>query len=366
MKTAEFAPSGCRCEYCLSKKTSGLSIGDRDLPLEADPLSDPVRNDPMIGKMIEVSAIAGGELQGLVSSQVEVTGVFYRFGVVVGYEVKSEKGTFSGSRKDFYVDREYLEDIQPPTATSSAIRSGMSHWAVQRDYWHDQIAGIEALCFELASITPRAAVSMQGNGWQFSIPDPLPGDSTVIDCRVVAHDNFWSLSTMVFPQRCEAAPSELVLDHWERTFRWAYEIVSRQGGTGTLPWEAAARNLKLRHQASSKILVPLVQRTLARASQAKEELTGNRCYFPPGSVSVGFSEVRLKAGTIGMTECPTDRRPYSVMTISAGALKKPGYLEQVVLHECIHMAVASTGGPAHNDEFNALAAKLGLSEDNRD
>lgn len=364
MKTAEFAPLGCKCDYCLSKKTSGLSIGDRALPLEADPTVDPIRSDPMVGKKIEVSAIAGGELQGLISAQVEVTGVFYRFGVIVGYEVKTDKGTFAGSRKDFYVDREYLEDIQPPTATSSSVRSGLSHWATQRDYWHDQIVGVEALCFELASITPRAALSVREGGWQFSIPDPLPGDSTIVDCRIAAHDNFWSLSTMVFPQRCEAPPSELVSDHWDRTFRWALAITSSQ--KEGLPWEAAVRNLKLRHQASRKVLAPLVQRTLAKAIAAKEELTGTKSYFPPGSVSVGFSEVRLKAGTIGMTECPTDRRPYSVMTVSAGALKKPGYLEQVVLHECLHMAVASTGGPAHNDEFNALAKKLGLSEDNRD
>lgn len=365
MKTAEFAPPGCKCDYCLSKKTAGLSVGDRDLPLEADIVIDPVRTGPMIGKTIEVSEIAGGELKGMFETQVQISGLLYRFGVVSGYEVTCDKGIFYGSLKDFYVDREYLEDIQPPTSVSAALRGGLSHWSQQRDYWHTQADGLEALCFELASITPSASVTTTSSGWNFYVPSLMPGDSAVVDCRAVMHEKFWSMSSMVYPIREATNPPAIIQDHWERTFNWAHQIATEMCGFG-FPWEKEAHDLLVRRRATSKLLEPLVRDTLVRCALAKRELTGEDFFFGPGSVSVGFSDVRLKAGTIGLTEPPTDRRPYSVMTISPGAVKKPGYLKQVVLHECIHMVVASTGGPAHNDEFNALAEHLGLTEENRD
>lgn len=346
-------------------KKAGLSIGDRDLPLEADMVIDPVRTGPMIGKTIEVSDLAGGELKGMFETKVQVSGVLYRFGSVAGYEVTCDKGVFYGTLKDFYVDREYLEDIQPPTSISAALRDGLSHWSQQRDYWHTQLDGIENFCFELASVTPSAVIRTTHESWNFHVPSIMPGDSAMVTCHAVLHENFWSMSTMVYPTREIVSPPAVKNDHWQRTFDWANHAAGHLMNLGW-DWKEGLHDLSVRRQASTRILEPLVRDTLARCAVAKKKLTGEDFFFGPGSLSVGFSDVRLKAGTIGLTEPPSDRRPYTVMTVSPGAVKKRGYLEQVVLHECIHMVVASTGGPPHNDEFNALSEELGLSKEHRD
>ena len=77
-------------------KTSGISVGDRDIPLEIDMRIDPVREGPMIGKIIEVSDIAGGELKGMFETKMQVSGILNRFGTTVGYEATCDKGIFYG------------------------------------------------------------------------------------------------------------------------------------------------------------------------------------------------------------------------------------------------------------------------------
>ena len=50
-----------------------------------------------------------------------------------------------------------------------------------------------------------------------------------------------------------------------------------------------------------------------------------------------------------------------MISISEAATEDPEYLQQVVLHECIHAVVYSKGGEPHNKEFKTLAKALGLS-----
>ena len=348
------------------KTAISLSIGDRTCPLEADFQGSVDRSHSLVGKTIEVSPIAGGDLKGESEKKARVTGVYLRFGTVVGFEVEIGGDTYYGTTKDFYVDREYLEDIQPPTATSAGLREGLAHWATQRDYWGAQTSGLEAFCFDLASATPQAMTECFPWGWRFLVPAPMPGDRAIVDCRAVRHDNLWSLSTLVYPNRAAVDPvPPLIEDHWARVFTWTHNI-----GLGMIPhgfpWDAAVRNLQVRAKATAQVLRPLVERTLADCVRAKAELTGTSPYLPPGSVTAAFSDVRLKAATVGLLEPPTDRRPYSVMSISPSVVRKEGYLQQVVLHECIHVVVGSTGGDPHNEEFLALSAKMGLDPENTD
>lgn len=350
------------------KTGASLSIGDRELPLEADFQVDADRGHELVGKTIEVSPIAGGDLRDKREQNAEITGVYQRFGVVVGYEVKIGDGSFHGSCKDFFVDRRYLEDLQPPTATSAALREALSHWAVQRDYWHTRIDGLEAFCFDLASVTPSAIPVCHDWGWQFFVPSPMPGDRAVVDCRAAAHDNSWTLSTAVYPERYRGDEAPRIIDdHWARVFTWTHQVALGMSHLHGLNWDGAIQGLQVRAEATTKILIPLVERTLERCIQAKQELTGELIYFPPGALSVAFSDVRLKAATVGLLEPPTDRRPYSVMSVSPSAARKgKEYIQQVVLHECIHFTVGSSGGDPHGEEFISLADALGLEADFRD
>ena len=349
-----------------NKTAISLSVGDRTLPLEANLQSDPDRTHDMVGKTVEVSPIAGGDLLDKRGKKGKVLGVLTRYGMLVGLEVEIGGNTHYGVAKDFFIYREYLEDVQPPTATSASLRGALGHWSEQRDYWHTRADGLEAFCFDLASATPRALPECHPWGWRFLVPSPMPGDRATVDCRAPLHGNFWSLGTLVYPERLAVEPAPaLIEDHWSRVFTWAHYIASGMVAHG-YPWGDAVKSLRIRAEATSRILRPMVFRAVEACAQAKQELTGEPAYYAPDSLSVAFSDVRLKAATIGLLEPPTDRRPYAVMSVSPSAVREPGYLQQVVLHECIHFVVGSNGGDPHNDLFHALSKKLGLKEEHRD
>jgi hypothetical protein len=347
----------------VRKDSHSYPIGDRTLPLEAAE-EDVRRKHRLVGKRAEVSPAAGGDLFDKRGKNGSIIGVLVRLGVVIGYEVELGEKSYVGSKKDFYIERQLLEDIQPPTPTSQAIREGLSHWAEQRDYWGPSLGGIESVCFALASVTPQAAVEVLDGGWQFKVPEPQGvGRYTSVECRTVMQpSNIWTMSRMVYPTVGEEFEALRIPDHWARVFDWSFVI-----GSGLLqqgyPWEGALRGLALRAKASAEILRPLFIVTLGKALEAREELfpDSNDLIGGPNSMSVGFSKIRLPPGTVGLTEQPTDRRPYTVVSISPAACKSLEYLKQVVLHECIHIAVASNGGAPHNDMFRALGAKLGLN-----
>jgi hypothetical protein len=351
----------------VTRQAVSLSLGGRDLPLEADLNADVAYDHEMVGESAEVSSIAGGSLKSHRDQKCTILGVLTRFGQIIGYKVQAGKDEHYGTCKDFYVDRSVLEDIQPPTATSMAVREGLSHWNQQRDYWHTQAAGLESLAFAVASVTPRATTVAHEWGWEFVVPDPMPGDQTQVRCLAFQHGNFWTLGTTVIPVRGQSQdPPRIIQDHWARVFQWTYEITLGMVERGW-PWEQAARNIQTRALATAKVLVPLANQILQECLDARREITGSAPTFAPGSISVGFSSVRLKPNTIGLTEPPTDRRPYTVISISPQAARDAHYLRQVLLHECIHIAVANKSGETpHNELFNAIAKQVGLEPKHRD
>ena len=300
---------------------------------------------------------------------VEIIGVVRRFGIPVAYKVRLEKKDkeFVGTAQDFYLDRCVVEDIQPPTATSVSLREGLSHWNSQRDYWHTQSAGLESLAFAVASVTPTAVAQFYEWGWDFAVPDPMRGEFTQVRCPAFQHGNFWTMTTAVYSIRGGLQPvAEPIEDHWARTFHWTYTIAKGMADQFGWPWQEAANNVKARAIATAKVLVPMVDKALKMCLEARFEITGVPFDLPPGSVSAGFSDVRVKAGKIGLTEPPTDRRPYTVISISPAAARDRHYLWQVVLHECVHVAVNSKDGPPHNGLFNKISDLVGLEPKHRD
>lgn len=344
-------------------RATSLSIGDRDLPLEGNLDTDFSAAHPLVGEKVKVSPIAGGELLGSREKNAEIISVISRLGQPVGLSVKIEGKIYRGSLKDFFLDRKVLEDIQPPSPYSKAIREGLSHWQEQRTYWGERIDGLEALCFELSSNTPSAEVTTGPWGWSFQVPDSMPGRSTIVDCRAVLNGNFWVLTTSVFPKTGPDAEVDVQKNPWNRVFSWTSSVAEGMISQG-FPWEKSLKNLLLRERATRGILQPMIDKTLPRVLETKKRLLGN--VEDPGPVWGAFSEVRLKSTFVGLTEPPTDRRPYTVMSLTPKCCKTREYLEQVVLHECIHVAVGSRGGEPHNKEFNLLAQKLGLKPEHRD
>lgn len=354
----------------LTRQAASLSLGGRDVPLEADLNADTSFDHEMVGQPAEVSRIAGGGLRSHRDQKCTILGVMTRFGQVIGYKVQIGKHEHYGTCKDFYVDRSVLEDIQPPTATAVAMREGLSHWNQQRDYWHTQTAGLESMAFAVASVTPQAVAQHYEWGWDFAVPDLMPGGCTTVRCPAFQHNDFWTVTTSVFPLRGGLQPKAPVIeDHWQRTFMWTLAIADGMTNLDTdpWPWEKAVASVKARMLATERVLVPLVDQMLQECLEARREITGSAPDLTPGSVSAGFSSVRLMPNTIGLTEPPTDRRPYTVISIAPQAAKDPRYLRQVILHECIHIAVANgSSATPHNDLFNAVAERLGLDPKHRD
>ena len=350
------------------KQAVSLSVGDRNAPLEADLDADVVQDHPMVGNTIEVSCIAGGTLKGHRGKKAQVLGVILRFGQPVGYKVRINNGSEEvGSAKDFYLDRCLVEDALAPTATSVALREGLSHWGQQRDYWHLDSGGLESMAFAVASVTPTAIAQPYEWGWDFAVPDPMKGDFTQVRCAAFQSGNYWTVSTAVRPIRGGMQPVvNPIEDHWARTFFWTHSIAKVMAERFGWPWEKEVKNIEARAVATAKVLVPMVNEALSKCLAARKEITGTALDLRPGSVSAGFSVVRLKAASVGLTEPPTDRRPYTVLSIAPSVAKDRRYLQQVVLHECVHIAVASDGGPPHNELFEEIAEQVGRDPEHQE
>jgi len=363
----------------MKKRLAGSMVGDRENPLEADLGADLCREDPLIGERAEVSPCGGGDLYGKQGQFGPITGVLKRYGRIVGYEVELDKTRYTGTRKDLYVEQCVLEDVQPATPTSVGVREVLSHWNRQRDYWGPMLDGAENLCFELASVTQEVLLALPGSdlqeggggGWKFYVPEPM-NMTTTVDCRVAYHDNVWTLMVAVYPIRTpytelRQGGGVVVLgheDHWERTYRWTEAVATALIQTCGLPWQDALAGMRKRAFVTREFLRPTVGMTLPKVIAAHTKLLG-----PPKNVtplSVGISRVRLRPGTVALTEPPTDRRPYTVITLSPNAGKDADYFSQVCLHESIHLVVASRGGEPHNENFQALAKALGLKPEYRD
>jgi hypothetical protein len=361
----------------MKNRLAGSMVGDRENPLEADLGADLCRENPLIGQRAEVSPCCGGDLYGKQGEFGPITGVLKRYGRVVGYEVELNKTRYTGTRKDLYVEQCVLEDVQPATPTSVGVREALSHWNKQRDYWGPMLDGLENLCFELAAVTQEVVLTASpsqdgsGGGWKFHVPEPM-NMTTVVDCRVAYHDNVWTLMVAVYPLRkpyteIRSAGRAVVIgheDHWERTYRWAGAVAALMIKGCGLPWQDALAGMKKRAFVTREYLRPTVGMTLPRVVAAHTKLLG-----PPKNVtrlSVGMSRVRLRPGTVALTEPPSDRRPYTVITLSPTAGRDADYFSQVCLHECIHLVVASRGGEPHNPQFQALAVALGLKPEYRD
>lgn len=355
----------------MKNRLAGSMIGDRENPLEADLGADLCRENPLIGQRAEVSPCCGGDLYGRQGEFGPITGVLKRYGRIVGYEVELDKSRLTGTKKDLYVEQCVLEDVQPATPISVGVREALSHWNKQHDYWGPMLDGLENLCFELASMTQEVVLLCDEGGWKFCVPEPM-NMTTVVDCHVAYHDNVWTLLVAVYPLRkpyAELRQEEgaVVLgheDHWERTYRWTEAVAISMIAKCGLPWQDALAGMKKRAFVTRDYLRAQVGNTLPRVIAAHTKLFGT-----PKNVtrlSVGVSRVRLRPGTVALTEPPTDRRPYTVITFSPTAGKNADYFSQVCLHESIHLVVASRGGEPHNDNFQTLAQVLGLKPEYRD
>ena len=86
--------------------------------------TDLKQDHSLVGEPISVSPVAGGSLLSKRGELGEIDSVASRLGEVVGYQASIDGKKSQGSKKDFFVGTQVLEDIQNPTPTSVALKEG--------------------------------------------------------------------------------------------------------------------------------------------------------------------------------------------------------------------------------------------------
>lgn len=328
-------------------------ITDKEVPLEGE---KPAREN-VVGKTVEISYTCGNRLTKYRGKPAKVLEITEKYGEPHIYTIMVEGKKFQVATKDLYINRKIIEDAAPITASSELLKNSLSHWGEQRDYWTGVNAGLEAICFAVASTSDRfrGEYDPLSSRFQFSIPSNNQYDIARAEFPFYVSGNFWYTSAIVTPDRLEdPVEFEQVYDHWERVF---------QMGINCCPYDSWRSNFEARREATRSTLVPLAATCMKKVVTAYEIVTGER---KNPAYSIGFSKIRLPVNKIGLNDPPTDIRPYAVMSVSPGAAKDFDYLEQVVLHECVHVVVGKIDGKPHNDVFNEVARLVGIEPDNRD
>lgn len=355
-------------------------IGDIDFPLEIDP-SEVIRDHKDVGKRVVVTPYANEVLRDIRGKKGQILGVIIKNGQIAGYEISCEAKKYLAPKKDFFVEKQYVEDVYLDSAKAQHVKQVLSHWKNQHDYYGPSWDGIELFCFELAKATDYVSVESSGwydynsssrrgrdgKDWRYVIPDDR--SFVCVNCHSLLHDHVWTLATTIFSSR-EIFDDKLKLkmvghpDHWMRVYLWVRETILALTSNVYL-YEKPLAEIGVRIRAtlalnnfSGKILPSIVD--------AYEKVIGRRPDL--ADMSIGFSKVRLNPGTIGRHEPPTDEANYSIISVSPLATESRSYLRAVITHELIHYVLRSADhlDSPHDDEFHAIADIVGLKPEHRD
>lgn len=349
-------------------------IGDYGFPLEVDREKDLDLDHPHVGEKAVVNEYAKEILSDHRGKEVRITGVFTKAGQVVGYKAKIEDETIYGPKKDFYVRRNYVEDVHVNTDLARQVKRTLAHWQEQRDYVGPSWSGVELFNFELAKVTEGVHIEsggwyeyeassrpdMDGKDWRLYVPDM--NGAVVVNCHSILHDNVWTLTNTVHSTR-EVNETKLNLigheDHWQRTLAWTIrtaEVLATDG----YGYEEPIEKLKKR-KAISKKLTEYGRKVVPGVIEAYKKSTGNELRSNLRNFSIGLSKVPIMPGKVGRHIGHTDVADYSIMTVSPKALKQGvEFVKIVVKHELIHYVLNQTSNPTHNEEFMRVGRELGI------
>lgn len=362
-------------KLALEKIAAG--VGEPDSPLVVDPEKGIERDHALVGETIQVNEHATEGLEPHRQAEAQVTGVVCKGSEVAGLEVEIDGVLVLAPKKDFWIDRKYIEDIHIDSSLAQSVKQAVSHWSVQRDYYGPSWNGVEAFNFELAKACEVAHVEaagwykydtslrsdMDGKDWRLCIPDD---DGWVaVNCHSLLHDSVWTLSTTVYSTReifgAKPAGSD---DHWHRTLMWTLAVAQSLATDGYTYDEVIKRYIWRLSQIPE--LRRMAREILPGVIEAYQDTTGDGTPRLPG-FSIGMSHVRLRPNTVGRHEPPDESHPKSIITIAPEAATDPEYLRNIVTHELIHYVLGTVcDSESHSDLFNDIAVKVKLPTEYRD
>lgn len=351
-------------------------IGDWNFPLEVDRKKDLQANHPDVGKEAQINKNANEVLASRRGKMVKITGVYTKFNQVIGYraKIKDTDNTVYAPKKDFYVDRNYVEDIHADSAKAQQIRDVLTHWQTQHDYYGTSWDGIELFHYELAKVAEQVGIEsagwykydtsnrddMDGKDWRLVVPEM--NAPVAINCHSILHDSVWTLNTTIYStrdldfskfDRTYGSP-----DHWQRTLGWTIEVADVLQTSG-FDYSDVIEDLKERKQYSA-LVTKLAHEFLPEVIGAYKRVTGNEIKDVP-YVSMGVSDINLPPGKVGHNTNKTDITDYGIIDIHPQAFSKDiEYLKSVIKHELLHFVLAQANNPSHNDQFVRIGRELGI------
>ena len=351
-------------------------IGDWEFPLEVDKEEGLDSNHPHVGKKATINAYANEFLSDHVGEEVKIKGVYVKFGQVVGYKASMNDKTIYAPKKDFYIHRNYVEDVHADSALACEVKRVLGHWQEQHDYVGEDWDGIELMHFELAKITKGVHMEsggwyeyeassrpdMDGKDWRLYVPDM--NGAGVVNCHSVLHDGVWTLTTTVHSTR-EVDRSKLNIigseDHWQRVFTWTIRTAEMLATDG-YEYEEPIKRYKKRKKVS-KELTDYGRAILPKAVESYKRVTGKDLKSNLREFSIGLSEAPLMPGKVGRHIGHTDVADYSIIVVHPHALEKgEEFTEIVVKHELLHYLLNQVSNPTHDEEFVQIGKDLGIPE----
>lgn len=353
-------------------------IGDLEFPLEAEP-EDIIRDHDLVSTNVRVTPYANELLQPHRGEMATVKGVIAKHGQIAGLEVDIDGDRYYAPKKDFFIDRQMVEDVHLQSPRARELSQALKRWRKPRDYYGSSWDGIELFHFYLAKRVESLALEfagwyrypsstrpgMDGKDWRLVVPDGTR--HVAINCHSLLHDGVWTLTTTVHSTR-DIDRDKLTLtgepDFWQRVLGWT-EAVAEGLQTSGYDYSPVLDALRKRKE-GNRVLSDLVRRYSPLVEAAAEGALGRAVKMPP--VSAGFSRIRLNAPSVGRLEPPSDEVPYAILTVRPSAGADREYLDYVVKHELAHLALLGTSDDLepHGELFNAVTAALDIPERFRD
>lgn len=239
------------------------------------------------------------------------------------------------------------------------LRKALIRWSGHKNVESSWVE-IEWLLYKMARETVAASVlsSDDENAWQYVIPGLTPA---VVKCHQIPYNGNHLLRASVITDDVEMPVLTAGIDHWWRVFAWelrTMDVLEEKGEDCS-----AVRGELTRRRRASETLQKHVDLVIPQVSIAASSL-GWDVELP--TISAAYTKAGLPEGKVAWYDAPGNRRKYGIINIDPKAASDAKYVNFIVKHELAHSVMNSFGIEGHGDEFNKLAAKLGIPDKYRD
>lgn len=331
-------------------KEARIEAGNENFPLIVNTEKDVKTEHDLVGDKVQITEYADEVLSPYKGQMVVVEGVITKHSQIAGLKVKTKDNrSFYAPKKDFYIDRQYVEDIHLDAKEAMNVFEDISHWNKQHDYYGTSWDGVELLCLNLATTILSASVEsagwnkypssdkikMDGKNWRY-VFRVKGGDHGVVECNSVLHDNVWTLNTTTYStsniddKKLKYYKND---DIWIRSMLWVI-ATAKVLKSENYDYSDEINNFRKRIK-HSQFVMSLIEKYKPIAIKAYREIAGQKSHIETEPLSPAVTKVLLPPGKIG---CYVPSKSYhaSFIAVHPNAFKDKEYIDDIVKHEISH------------------------------